>query len=94
MATLTKTRIIDQVSARSSFSKGDAAEAVDACLDLIKEALTRGETVKVTGFGNFVVRDKKARTGRNPQTGAPITIPARRVVTFKAAVPLRQKLEI
>jgi integration host factor subunit alpha len=94
MATLTKAGIIDQVSAGSVFSKGDAAQAVDACLDLIKEALARGETVKITGFGNFVVRDKKARTGRNPQTGARITISARRVVAFKAAVPLREKLEL
>ncbi len=94
MATLTKAGIIDQVSARAALSKSDAAEAVDTCLDIIKESLASGETVKITGFGNFVVRDKKARTGRNPQTGAPITISARRVVAFKAAVPLRQKLEV
>ncbi len=94
MATLTKSGIIAQVSASAALTKTDAAQAVDACLDLIKEALARGEAVKIAGFGNFVVRDKKARTGRNPQTGARITISARRVVVFKAAVPLRQELEL
>ena len=93
MPRLTKAGIIDDVSARAGLSKTDSAEAVDACLNLIKDALGRGEAVKIAAFGNFVVRDKKARTGRNPQTGAPITIAARRVVTFKAAVSLRQKLQ-
>lgn len=94
MATLTKVGITEAVCANASgFSKREAAELVDAFFNTIKENLERGETVKVAGFGNFVVRDKKARIGRNPQTGAEIQIAARRVVTFKASDLLKKKLQ-
>jgi integration host factor subunit alpha len=77
----------------SGLSKREAAEVVEAFFSVIKETLERGETVKIAGFGNFVVRDKNERVGRNPQTGEAITISARRVVTFKASDLLKQKLQ-
>ena len=92
MATLTKAGIIDQVSAQSALSKSDAAEAVDACLNIIKETLAQGEKVKISGFGNFVVRHKNARKGRNPQTGQEILLEARKVLTFKPSLVLKNIL--
>jgi integration host factor subunit alpha len=93
MATLTKVGITEALCADvSGFSKREASEYVDAFFNTIKETLERGDTVKVAGFGNFVVREKKARIGRNPQTGAEIQIAARRVVTFKASDLLKKKL--
>ena len=61
-------------------------------LDIIKESLENGENVKLSGFGSFNVRDKRARRGRNPQTGEEITITPRRVLTFKSSNVLREKL--
>ena len=93
MATLTKAGIVEAVcSSAGGFSKREATEVVETFLSIIKESLERGETVKIAGFGNFVVRDKNERVGRNPQTGAEIKIAARRVVTFKASELLKQKL--
>jgi integration host factor subunit alpha len=93
MATLTKQGITEAVvAAAGGFSKREASEIVEAFFEVIKESLERGDTVKVAGFGNFVVRDKKSRVGRNPQTGEAIEISARRVVTFKASDLLKRKL--
>ena len=65
---------------------------VETVFDTIKETLERGEKIKISGFGNFVVRDKNARAGRNPQTGQEITISARRVLTFKPSQVLKNAL--
>jgi len=93
MATLTKMGIIEAVCENvGGFLKRESAEVVEAFFDIIKESLERGETVKIAGFGNFVVRDKKARVGRNPQTGEELIISARRVVTFKASELLKKKM--
>lgn len=73
-------------------SQKQAAEVVEAALGLIKETLGRGEPVKVSSFGNFVLRDKKERTGRNPQTGEPIVIESRRVLTFQPSDVLRERM--
>ena len=73
-------------------SKKEAAASVTALFDTIKGTLAAGETVKIAGFGNFVVRDKQARVGRNPQSGETITISARRVVTFKVSPVLKDTL--
>ena len=82
--TMTKADIIENVYEKvGGFSKKEAAEIVETVFDTIKETLERGEKIKISGFGNFVVRDKNARVGRNPQTGEEITISARRVLTFK-----------
>ena len=81
---MTKADIIENVCVKNDgFSKKEAADSVETVLNTIKETLEKGENVKISGFGNFVVRDKKPRMGRNPQTGEEITITARRVLTFK-----------
>ena len=81
---MTKADIVETVYEKvGGFSKKEAAEIVETVFDTIKETLERGEKIKISGFGNFVVRDKNARAGRNPQTGQEITISARRVLTFK-----------
>lgn len=87
---MTKAEIVDSVYERvGGFSKKEAAEVVEAVFDTMKEVLAQGEKIKISGFGNFVVRDKKERIGRNPQTGAPIPISARRVLTFKPSQVLK-----
>ena len=70
----------------------EAAEIVESVFNTIKDTLERGEKIKISGFGNFVVRDKKARIGRNPQTGEEITIAARRVLNFKPSQVLKNVL--
>jgi integration host factor subunit alpha len=91
--TMTKADIIEQVYEKvGGFSKKEAAEIVEVVFDTIKETLERGEKIKISGFGNFVVRDKNSRVGRNPQTGKEITISARRVLTFKPSQVLKNLL--
>lgn len=87
---MTKAEIVDSVYERvGGFSKKEAAEVVESVFDTMKEVLAEGEKIKISGFGNFVVRHKKQRVGRNPQTGAPIPISARRVLTFKPSQVLK-----
>ena len=69
---MTKADIIESVYEKVGFSKKEAAEVVEMVFDTIKETLERGEKIKISGFGNFIVRDKKSRVGRNPQTGEEI----------------------
>jgi integration host factor subunit alpha len=90
---MTKIDLVEQVYAKvGSFSKKDAAEIVELVFDTIKQTLEKGEKIKISGFGNFVVRQKKARIGRNPQTGEEIEISARRVLTFKPSQVLKNVL--
>lgn len=89
---MTKADIIESVYEKVGFSKKEAAEIVEMVFDTIKETLERGEKIKISGFGNFVVRDKKPRPGRNPQTGTEIMIEARRVLTFKPSPVLKSAL--
>ena len=87
---MTKAEIIDSVYEKvGGFSKKESAEIVEAVFDTMKEVLAKGEKIKISGFGNFVVRAKKERMGRKPQTGAPIPISARRVLTFKPSQVLK-----
>ncbi len=86
---MTKADIIEAIYQKIGYSKKDAADLVELIFNTIKETLAKGEKIKISGFGNFVVRDKKARTGRNPQTGTAIKISARRVLTFKPSQVLR-----
>lgn len=81
--TLTKGDIIELVCARLQCSRSEGAELVEAVFQLMKERLERGEKVKISGFGNFTVREKRARRGRNPQTGEDIVIRGRKVLSFK-----------
>ncbi|HRI50382.1 MAG TPA: integration host factor subunit alpha [Pseudomonadota bacterium] len=90
---MTKADIIENVYEHvGGFSKKDAAQIVEAVFDIIKKTLESGEKIKLSGFGNFVVRDKNSRIGRNPQTGDEITISARRVLTFKPSQVLKNAL--
>jgi integration host factor subunit alpha len=90
--TMTKSDLVERIHEEVGFSKKEASELVECVLEIVKSALENGEKVKISGFGNFVVRQKEARKGRNPQTESPITIPARRVLTFKPSQVLRAAL--
>jgi integration host factor subunit alpha len=90
---MTKAEIIDSVYEKvGGFSKKESAEVVEAVFETMKGTLAEGDKVKISGFGNFVVREKKQRIGRNPQTGEPIPISARRVLTFKPSQVLKNIL--
>lgn len=90
---MTKAEIVQALYARvGGFSKKESADIVDVVFEMMKETLGRGEKIKISGFGNFVLRDKRQRPGRNPQTGDPIKISERRVLTFKASQILKQAL--
>ena len=84
-----KADLVDILYQKIGFSRQEAAEAVDATLTVLKEALQRGEKVQIVGFGAFVVRQKHVRMGRNPKTGEEITIPPRKVLTFRPSKILR-----
>lgn len=87
---MTKSEIVAAVYGKvGGFSKKEAADIVELVFETVKETLGRGEKIKISGFGNFVLRDKRQRRGRNPQTGEPLTITERRVLTFKASQILK-----
>ncbi|MBI4238157.1 MAG: integration host factor subunit alpha [Deltaproteobacteria bacterium] len=89
---MTKAEIIEQIYEKVGFSKKESAEIVELVFDMMKETLERGEKIKISGFGNFLVRQKRSRVGRNPQTGDAIEISARRVLTFRPSQVLKQAL--
>jgi len=89
---MTKIDIIQDVYEKLGFSKKDSARIVESVFDIIKDNLTSGEKIKISGFGNFIVKEKKSRRGRNPQTGDEIAISARRVLTFKSSQVFRKVL--
>ena len=90
--TLTKAEFVESVYSTVGLSRRDSADVVELLFESIKETLARGEPVKISGFGNFVVREKNARKGRNPQTGQEILLDARRVLTFKPSLVLKNVL--
>lgn len=89
---MNKTDLIEQVAAKRGMTKKDATRVVDAVLDTIADALKRGEKVSLIGFGNFEVRERSARKGRNPQTGEEIQIKASRVPAFKPGKHLKESV--
>ena len=90
---MTKAEIVQTVCAKlGGFSKKEATDLVDLVFDSVKDTLARGEKIKISGFGNFVLRDKRKRQGRNPQTGDPIEITERRVLSFKPSQILKHSL--
>lgn len=91
--TLTKAAMAEQLFADVGLNKREAKEFVDAFFEVIRESLERGEQVKLSGFGNFDLRDKNERPGRNPKTGEEIPISARRVVTFRPGQKLKVRVE-
>ncbi len=86
---MTKADIIENIYERIGISKKETASAVQTIFDTIKENLEDGSNVKISGFGNFMVRQKRSRRGRNPQTGEEIEITARKVITFKPSNVLK-----
>ena len=89
---MNKTQLIDIVALKTEMKKKDAEAAVDAVVTAISEALAAGDKVQVFGFGNFDVKERKARKGHNPLTGAAIDIPASKSVSFSAAKALKDKV--
>jgi integration host factor subunit alpha len=86
---MTKADIVETLYEKVGFSKKEAADLVEMVFDTLKSTLAQGNKVKISGFGNFVVREKRSRVGRNPQTGQSIEISARRVLTFRPSQVLR-----
>jgi DNA-binding protein HU-beta len=86
---MNKTELIDAVAAKAEISKKDSEAAVKAFVDVVSETLAKGDKVQLVGFGTFEVGERAARTGRNPQTGAEIAIPASKNPKFKAGKALK-----
>jgi len=90
--TMTKGDIVERISEKIGFSKKEASEVVDSIFEVLKSRLAEGGKVKISGFGNFVVNEKRPRKGRNPQTGEEIVIRGRRVLSFKASPVLKKAM--
>lgn len=93
-STLTKAELADVLFEKMGLNKREAKEMVEGFFDHISLALERGENVKLSGFGNFQLRDKRQRPGRNPKTGEVIPIAARRVVVFHASQKLKEYVDL
>lgn len=89
---MTKIDIVEAIYEKVGFSKKEVANIVESIFDIIKEHLQKEDKIKISGFGNFVVRRKRARRGRNPQTGDDIEISPRRILTFKPSHVLKAAL--
>ena len=86
---MTKADLVENVYLKTGFSKKESAEIVEMVFDIMKTTLEDGDKIKIAGFGNFVVKDKATRRGRNPQTGDEIEISSRRILTFKPSQVLK-----
>ena len=93
MAALTKADLAEMLFDELGLNKREAREIVEMFYTEISEALEKNDNVKISGFGNFELREKKSRPGRNPKTGEEVAISARRVVTFKPGQKLRSRVE-
>ncbi|NRA71769.1 MAG: integration host factor subunit alpha [Gammaproteobacteria bacterium] len=91
---LTKAEMAEHLFEKLDFSKKDAKEMVELFFEELRDCLEHGEQIKLSGFGNFDLRDKAERPGRNPKTGEDIPISARRVVTFRAGQKLKARVEL
>ena len=89
---MNKTELINSMAAKSGLNKKNCAVVLDAFISSVEEALKSGDKVQLIGFGTFEVRERKARKGRNPQTGKEIDIPATKVPAFKAGKALKDAL--
>lgn len=89
---MTKADIVEKIYEKVGFSKKESAELVELVFDIVKSTLEHGDKIKIAGFGNFVVKEKADRRGRNPQTGEEITISARRILTFKPSQVLKASI--
>ena len=89
---MNKAELVEKVANQTGLTKKASREAVDAVTSVITDSLGRGERVTLVGFGTFQVAQRKARTGRNPQTGESVQIPARKVPVFKAGKDLKEEV--
>ncbi len=90
---MNKAQLIDAIAAEAKITKADAKKAIDAFVKTTSVALKKGDRVALVGFGSFAISQRSARTGRNPQTGSPITIGAKKVVKFKAGSELNDSVQ-
>ena len=91
--TITKDSLVEMVHNEVGLNKREAKELIECFFEQIKKSLEDGNDIKFSGFGNFILRNKSSRPGRNPKTGEEVTISERRVVTFKSGLKLKSKLE-
>lgn len=91
-ATLTRADLAEILNAQIGLSRSESAALVESIINHVTVALERGENVKITGFGTFVLRDKKERIGRNPKTGVEVPITPRRVLTFRPSQAMRDRV--
>jgi len=89
---MNKAQLIDAIAEKAGLTKADAKKALDAFVESTTDALKNGDRVALIGFGSFSVATRSARTGRNPQSGSPISIPARKVVKFKPGAELTDSI--
>nr|WP_137677944.1 integration host factor subunit alpha [Parerythrobacter lutipelagi] len=92
MSTLTRADLAETINRKMGFSRAESLDMVESILDHMCVAMTNGENVKISGFGTFVLRDKKERIGRNPKTGVEVPITPRRVMTFRASQLLKDRI--
>lgn len=90
--TLTKAMIVDTIHAQLGYPKNKSAELLETLLELVKDNLSKGQDVLISGFGKFCVKDKNERRGRNPATGTDMILDKRKVVTFRCSHLLREKI--
>ncbi len=90
--TLTRADLAEALHHQVGLSRADSADLVEQVLDQMSDALAKGENVKISGFGTFVLRDKGERVGRNPKTGIEVPIAPRRVLTFRASQMMRDRI--
>ena len=89
---MNKSELIDNIAEKSGLNKTQASDALNAFIESVGEALENDDSISLVGFGTFSVKDRKARTGRNPKTGEPLEIPASKVPSFKAGKNLKDRL--
>ncbi|ANY20334.1 Integration host factor subunit alpha [Tsuneonella dongtanensis] len=92
VGTLTRADLADTINRKLGFSRAESLDLVESILRHMCEAMSKGENVKISGFGTFVLRDKKERIGRNPKTGIEVPITPRRVMTFRASQLLKERV--
>jgi integration host factor subunit alpha len=90
---LTKAQLAEMLFEQMGLNKRESKDLIDAFFDLVSSSLVEGDDVKISGFGNFQIRTKAARPGRNPRTGESVAIGARRVVTFHASLKLKEHIQ-
>jgi integration host factor subunit alpha len=90
--TVTKAHIVENLFGKNIFTKTESAQIIETLFEIVKDSLEKGDDVLISGFGKFSVKEKNQRRGRNPQTGAPILLAPRKVVTFKCSGVLRERI--